>query len=39
MKKKIQNFEELESFLKEHNYTYPKNWKTKFKKSNIKTVN
>ena len=32
MKKEIQNFEELESFLKQHNYTYPKTWKTKLKK-------
>ena len=31
MKKEIQNFEELESFLKKHNYTYPKIWKSKLK--------
>ena len=39
MKKEIQNFEELESFLKKHNYTYPKNWKTKFKKIKRKDRN
>ena len=32
MKKEIQNFEELESFLKKHNYAYPKTWKNKLKK-------
>ena len=39
MKKEIQNFEELESFLKKHNYTYPKNWKTKLKKIKRKDRN
>ena len=39
MKKEIQNFEELESFLKEHNYTYPKIWKAKLKKIKRKERN
>ncbi|MDC0621922.1 hypothetical protein OAO88_03285, partial [Candidatus Pelagibacter sp.] len=39
MKKEIQNFEELESFLKKHNYTYPKTWKTKLKKIKRKDRN
>ena len=39
MKKEIQNFEELESFLKQHNYTYPKTWKTKLKKIKRKDRN
>ena len=32
MKKEIQNLGELESFLKQHNLTYPKHWKSLFKK-------
>ena len=39
MKKEIQNFEELESFLKKHNYIYPKIWKAKFKKIKRKDRN
>ena len=39
MKKEIQNFEELESFLKKHNYTYPKTWKAKLKKIKRKDRN
>ena len=39
MKKEIQNFEELESFLKKHNYTYPKIWKAKLKKIKRKDRN
>ena len=39
MKKKFQNFEELESFLKKHNYTYPKIWKAKLKKIKRKERN
>ena len=31
-KKKIETFEELESFLNKHNISYPKEWKSKFKK-------
>ena len=39
MKKEIQNFAELESFLKKHNYTYPKAWKNKLKKIKRKDRN
>ena len=39
MKKEFQNFEELESFLKKHNYTYPKIWKAKLKKIKRKDRN
>ena len=39
MKKEFQNFEELESFLKKHNYTYPKTWKAKLKKIKRKDRN
>lgn len=36
MKKEIQNLGELESFLKQHNLTYPKHWKSLFKKKKRK---
>ena len=39
MKKEIKNFEELESFLKKHNYTYPKTWKIKLNKIKRKDRN
>ena len=32
VKKKIETFDELESFLSKHNLSYPKTWKSKFKK-------
>jgi hypothetical protein len=39
MKKEIQNLGELESFLKQHNLTYPKIWKSKLKKVKRKDRN
>jgi len=39
VRKEIQNFEELESFLRQHNLTYPKIWKSKLKKVKRKDRN
>ena len=36
MKKELQNFEDLENFLKKHNASLPKTWKSKFIKKNRK---
>ena len=36
MKKEFQNFEDLENFLKKHNASLPKTWKSKFIKKNRK---